>query len=74
VNDNYFIIQYLSICVGEHVQAWLDFLPPNSIRSWAELKKVFVGNFHGMYVHSGNSWDLKTCKQELGESLRDYIC
>jgi hypothetical protein len=44
-DDDYFIIQYLPICVGEHVRAWLKFLPPNRIRSWAELKQVFVGNF-----------------------------
>ena len=32
VDDDYFIIQYLPICVGEHVRAWLEFLPPDSIR------------------------------------------
>jgi hypothetical protein len=26
-----------------------------------------------MYVHPGNPWDLKSCKQEPDESLRDYI-
>jgi len=31
VDDDYFIIQYLPICVGEHVRAWLKFLLPNSI-------------------------------------------
>jgi hypothetical protein len=46
--DDYFIIQYLPICVGEYVRAWLEFfLVPNSIRSWAELKQVFVGNSQG---------------------------
>jgi hypothetical protein len=37
------------------------------------LKQVFVGNFQGTYVHPENSWDLKSCKQDPGESLRDYI-
>ena len=32
VDDDHFIIQYLPICVGEHVRAWLEFLPPDSIR------------------------------------------
>jgi hypothetical protein len=73
VDDDYFIIQYLPIYVGEHVRAWLEFLPPNSIHSRVELKQVFVGNFHGMYVHPRNSWDLKSCKQEPSESMRDYI-
>ena len=45
MNDDYFIIQYLPICVEEHVRAWLKFLPPDSIRDWADLKRVFVKNF-----------------------------
>ena len=45
VDDDYFIIQYLPICVGEHVRAWLEFLPHNIIHDWADLKRVFVGNF-----------------------------
>ena len=32
VDDDYFIIQYLPIYVGEHVRAWLEFLPHNNIR------------------------------------------
>ena len=40
-----FIIQYLPICVGGHVRAWLEFLPHDSIRDWADLKRVFVENF-----------------------------
>jgi hypothetical protein len=72
-NDDYFIIRYLPICVGEFVRAWLEFLPPNSICSWVELKQVFVVNFQGTYMRPGNSWDLKSCKQEPGEYLRDYI-
>ena len=31
VDDDYFIIQYLPIYMGEHVRAWLEFLPPDSI-------------------------------------------
>ena len=60
VDDDYFIIQYLPICVGEHVQAWLEFLPHDSIHDWADLKRVFVRNFQGMYVCPKNSWDLKS--------------
>ena len=55
VDDDYFIIQYLPICVGEHVRAWLEFLLHDSIRDWADLKRVFVGNFQGTYVHPGNT-------------------
>ena len=59
--------------MGEHVRAWLEFLLPDSIRDWADLKRVFVENFQGAYVRPGNSWDLKSCQQEPNESLRDYI-
>ena len=72
-SDDRFIIQYLPICLGENVRTRLDFLPADSIGSWADLRKVFIGNFQGTYVRPGNSWDLKNCKQEPGESLRDYI-
>jgi hypothetical protein len=34
---------------------------------------VFEGNFKGTYICPGNSWDLRSCKQKPGESLRDYI-
>ena len=73
VDDDYFIIRYLPICVGGLVQAWLEFLPHGSIRDNADLKRVFIGNFQGMYVRPGNSWDLKSCQQEPSESLQDYI-
>ena len=48
-------------------------MPADSISCCADLRKVFIGNFQGTYVRPGNSWDLKSCKQEPGESLRDYI-
>ena len=47
--------------------------PHDSIRDWADLKRVFVRNFQGTYVCPGNSWDLKSCQQESNESLWDYI-
>ena len=68
MDDDHFIIQYLSICVGEHVRAWLEFLPQDSIRDWANLKRIFVENFQGTYVRPGNSWDLKSCQQEPSET------
>lgn len=61
-SDDLFIIQHLSIYLGEFVRAWLEFIPANSICDWADLKNVFVGNFHGTYIHLGNTWDLKSCK------------
>jgi len=60
VDDDHFIIQYLPICMGGHVRAWLEFLLHDSIHDWADLKRIFVRNFQGTYVHPGNSWDLKS--------------
>jgi hypothetical protein len=37
------------------------------------LVKAFTGNFQGTYVHPRNSWDLRSCRQQPGEFLRDYI-
>jgi hypothetical protein len=34
---------------------------------------MFVENFQGTYVRPGNSWDLRSCTQKPGESLRDFI-
>jgi hypothetical protein len=35
--------------------------------------RVFEGNFKGTYICPDNLWDLRSCKQKPGESLRDYI-
>ena len=32
-----------------------------------------MGNFQGTYVRPGNSWDLQSCRQQPGESLREYF-
>jgi hypothetical protein len=37
------------------------------------LVKAFARNFQGTYVRPGNSWDLRSCRQQPGESLWDYI-
>jgi hypothetical protein len=38
-----------------------------------DLVQAFTGNFQGTYVRPGNSWDPRSCRQQPGESLRDYI-
>jgi hypothetical protein len=48
-------------------------LPPAQISDWDDLVKAFAGNFQGTYVRPGNSWDLRSCRQHPGESLREYI-
>jgi hypothetical protein len=43
------------------------------ISDWDDLVKAFAGNFQGTYVRPGNSWDLRSCRQQPGESSREYI-
>jgi hypothetical protein len=52
---------------------WLEHLPASQIHNWDDLVHTFVGNFQGTYVRPGNSWDLHSCTQKPGESLRDFI-
>jgi hypothetical protein len=52
---------------------WLEHLPASQIHNWDDLVCTFVSNFQGTYVRPGNSWDLRSCTQKPGESLRDFI-
>jgi hypothetical protein len=54
-------------------QAWLEHLPANCIHSWTDFKHIFLETFQGTYVHPRNSWNLKACKQKVGETLHEYI-
>jgi hypothetical protein len=71
-NDN-LIIRNLPLFLSDTARAWLEHLPPGQISNWDDLVQAFVGNFQGTYVRPGNSWDLRSCCQQPGESLRDYI-
>jgi hypothetical protein len=51
----------------------LEHLSPGQISNWDDLVQAFAGNFQGTYVRPGNSWDLRSCRQQSGESLQDYI-
>jgi hypothetical protein len=59
--------------LSDAARAWLEHLPPAQISDWDDLVKAFAGNFQGTYVRPGNSWDLRSCRQQPGESLREYI-
>jgi hypothetical protein len=71
-NDN-LIICNLPLFLSNSARAWLEHLPPGQISNWDNLVQAFAGNFQGTYVRPGNSWDLRSCRQQPGESLRDYI-
>ena len=53
MDDDLFIIQYLPLYLVESARAWLEHLPTDSIHSWADFMRIFVGNFLGMYVCPG---------------------
>jgi hypothetical protein len=67
------IIRNLPLHLGDSARTWLEHLPASQIQNWDDLVRTFVGNFQGMYVRPGNSWDLRSCTQKPGESLRDFI-
>jgi hypothetical protein len=72
-NDNNLIICNLPLFPSDAARAWLEHLPPLHISDWDDLVKAFAGNFQGTYVRPGNSWDLRSCRQQSGESLWEYI-
>jgi hypothetical protein len=73
VDNDSFIIRNLSLFLADSARAWLEHLSARRIHNWADLVKVFMGNFQGTYVRPGNSWDLRSCHQKLDETLREYI-
>jgi hypothetical protein len=72
-DDDNLIIRNLPLFLSDAARAWLEHLPPAQITDWDDLVKAFVGNFQGTYVRPGNSWDLRSCRQQPGESLQEYI-
>jgi hypothetical protein len=72
-DDDNLIICNLPLFLSDAARAWLEHLPPAQISNWDDLVKAFARNFQGTYVRPGNSWDLRSCRQQPGESLRDYI-
>jgi hypothetical protein len=72
-NDDNLIIRNLPLFLSDAARAWLEHLPPTQISDWDDVVKAFAGNFQGTYVRPRNSWDLRSCQQQPGESLREYI-
>jgi hypothetical protein len=67
------IIRNLPLHLGDAARTWLEQLPASQIHNWEDLVRTFVGNFQSTHVRPGNSWDLRSCTQKPGESLRDFI-
>jgi hypothetical protein len=62
-------IRNLPLFLADPARAWLEHLPPWRFHDWADLIKVFVGNFQGTYVRPGNTWDLRNYRQKPDETL-----
>jgi hypothetical protein len=73
MDDDNLIIRNLPLFLSDAARAWLEHLPPAHISNWDDLVKAFAGNFQGTYVRPGNSWDLRSCRQQPGESMGDHI-
>jgi hypothetical protein len=73
MDDDNLIIGNLPLFLSDAARAWLEHLPPAQISNWDDLVMAFAGNFQGTYVRPRNSWDLRSCRQQPGESLREYI-
>jgi hypothetical protein len=72
-DDDNLIICNLPLFLSNTARASLEHLPPAQIFGWDDLVKAFTGNIQGTYVRPRNSWDLRSCRQQPGESLREYI-
>jgi hypothetical protein len=72
-DDDNLIICNLPLFLSDAARAWLEHLPHTEISNWDDLVKAFAGYFQGTYVHPRNSWDLRSCRQQPGESHQDYI-
>jgi hypothetical protein len=63
----------LPLYLGDSSWTWLKHLPRDKINDWTDLRPVFIGNFQDTYMHPGKPWELRNCKQQPGESLRECI-
>jgi hypothetical protein len=67
------VIKNLPLYLGDSARTWLERRPRDKIQDWTDLRQVFVVNFLGTYKRPGKQWELRNCKQQPGESLREYI-
>jgi hypothetical protein len=63
-DDDNLVIRNLPLFLSDSARAWLEHLPPGQISNWDDLVQAFAGNFQGTYVRPGNSWDLRSCRQQ----------
>jgi hypothetical protein len=66
-------MQSLQLHFTGAARSWLGKLKKETIRSWDELAKQFIGNFKSTYKRPASNKKLKACTQKSGETPRSYI-
>jgi hypothetical protein len=49
---------YFPVALESVLLTWLESLKPNSIDSWEDLKRAFIGNYQGSMIRAGTRHDL----------------
>jgi hypothetical protein len=64
--DNLFVIKNLPLYLGDSARTWLEHLPRNKINDWTDPRRVFVSNFHGIYMHPASNGSCATASSSRG--------
>jgi hypothetical protein len=65
-------MQNLQLHLTGAARSWLGKIEKETIGSWDELAKQFIGNFKSTYKMPASTEELKACTQKSGETLRSY--
>ena len=71
--DTSVIANYLPVMLTPTTMNWLTSLVLDSIRSWEQLKAVFIDNYMATCTRPGTKHDLNHIYQKPSELLRSYI-
>jgi len=71
--DTHVMANYLHVMLTPSIMSWLMSIPPNSIGSWEQLKKVFINNYMATCTRPETRHDLNQIQQKPGKCLRSYI-
>jgi hypothetical protein len=66
-------MQSLQLHLTVAARSWLGKLEKETIGSWDELAKQFIGNFKSTYKRPASTEELKAYTQKSGETLCSYI-
>jgi hypothetical protein len=66
-------MQSLQLYFTGAARSWLGKPSKETIGSWDELAKQFIGNFKSTYKRLASTKEVKACTQKSGESLGLYI-